>query len=274
MEGVGERAVKVLGPGPERLGGAEGSSGKVQRGPFGRLSDLELHLEVGGRPGGGELRDQQHVQLLRAADVDPGAGRPVDVPDADHPDLVAVDALHLDPCFGQRGVVLRHAAHRHGQVFVDGGENALLRLGHHVPVQRPLDHYALPLRADGDLDQLHVRAQFVEAREQQMLSGVAAHELVTPLPIHRPVDLVPCREGVAGNAVQHPVAGTLDLGDRQPFQRPAVGLLSSPAGIERGPVQCDPLPLRRDDLRGELLQVGIGMIEADGHEEGTGIRQI
>ena len=90
-----------------------------------------------------------------------------------------------------------------------------------------------------------------------MFAGVSLHELVPSLPVHEPLHLLTCREGMAGNTMQHSALGLLHLGDGQTPKLATVRFLTSSAGIECRPIKRDPLAFGGDDPGGESADVRI-----------------
>jgi len=102
-----------------------------------------------------------------------------------------------------------------------------------------------------------------------MLAGVRLHQTVSVLPVQHPLDLRTDRQPVTGDLMRYLILA-LDGGDLAPVQRTAVPLLASASGIESGPVQNDPVPLRLGHGGGELSEVGVGLVKLDGHDRWMG----
>ena len=86
---------------------------------------------------------------------------------------------------------------------------------------------------------------------------------------------VPCTAAVSDGIGEHvgdPIALVHDVQHRAAAQGAGVVRLPTGRGIERGPVEVDPTAVVGEVHDGglEVAQVGVGVVEADGHERIVG----
>ena len=111
-----------------------------------------------------------------------------------------------------------------------------------------VDDDVLALGRDEDLHDLDVRVLAVQRVEQDVLSGVSLHEVVSPLPVHAAPDAVAGGELVAGHLVDYVLPFVLDLGDLETPDLSGVADLTAASGIECCAVKPDPIAFDLNDL--------------------------
>ena len=208
-----------------------------------------------------ELAQEDGPHLPGGAHVGPAARAAVEPIDGnDAQGAFAVRGFAQPLCLGRIFVV-----HPDGTVLKDDVVGPPLGVENGARLQgAAFEIDAGTLRAQMEAHGMQSEPLFEHGREQ-MLAGVLLHVIEAAAPIdgalhrlaiERPDEVVRDALPFVGD-VQH-----RDAGDG-----PGVAGLAPGSGIKRGAVEVDGAPVRGafQDARGELAQVGIGVIEAFGH---------